>query len=429
MKLLLAAPFFLRVAGAFAAGAVAGSLVNLAAYALASRPRPISPWSRPAPQAPPRRWLDRVPILGWLGLRRESFLHGPSFWVRPMVVELLAGLGCAWLYWWYVARQGLLPLNLLRLMTPELAAILHAQFASHMVLILLMAAASLIDADEKTIPDAITIPGTLFGLAVAAGCPWALLPVVRDLPNGRELLTPLTLSSPHVWPDCLRAWPNAYSLLLALACWWLWCFAILPRTWYSRHGWYRAWKLLCARLKREPSTRWTILGGLVGSAIIYGVWRVGGLNWIGLLSALVGMAGSGGLVWAVRIIGAVTLRREAMGFGDVTLMAMLGTILGWQTCLVVFFVAPLVTLGVAFLRLILRREREIPYGPFLCLAALIVLINWATLWPWLEDRVFILGIWVPAAVVVCLGLLGVLLAAIDRLRRLLFPSPADKQRH
>ena len=82
------------------------------------------------------------------------------------------------------------------------------------------------------------------------------------------------------------------------------------------------------------------------------------------------MAGAGGLVWAVRIIGAIVLRREAMGFGDVTLMAMIGAFLGWQPCLVIFFLAPFAGLVVGVLRLILFRDREIPYGPFLCLAAL-----------------------------------------------------------
>ena len=41
---------------------------------------------------------------------------------------------------------------------------------AHLVLISLMLVASLIDADEKIIPDAITVPGTLLGLLLAAAC-------------------------------------------------------------------------------------------------------------------------------------------------------------------------------------------------------------------------------------------------------------------
>ena len=110
--------------------------------------------------------------------------------------------------------------------------------------------------------------------------------------------------------------------------------------------------------------------GLIGSA---GDRRASGAaapacHWAGLLTALVGMAASGGLVWMVRIIGPASLGREAMGFGDVTLMAMIGAFLGWQPCLIVFFLAPCRAGGRAG-RPDPPPGREIPYGPFLCLAA------------------------------------------------------------
>ena len=57
-----------------------------------------------------------------------------------------------------------------------------------------------------------------------------------------------------------------------------------------------------------------------------------------------------------------------MGFGDVTLMMMVGAFLGWQAGVVIFFLAPFAGLVVGVLQLVLRRDDEIPYGPFLCLA-------------------------------------------------------------
>jgi len=50
-----------------------------------------------------------------------------------------------------------------------------ATFLSHAILLTLMAAASLIDFDEKTIPDGVTTPGTLLALALAAALPMSLL--------------------------------------------------------------------------------------------------------------------------------------------------------------------------------------------------------------------------------------------------------------
>lgn len=428
MNLIVDVPVVVRLAVAFCLGAMAGALVNLGVYRLAWRPRAISPWSAPPKDAPPRRWSDRVPILGWLGLRRESGLHGRAFWVRPLLVELFAGAAAAWLYWWEVDREALLPANLARPLTPALLANLHAQYACHGVLILLMAVASLIDLDEKTIPDAVTVSGTLFGLAAAAWYPWCLLPVVQQLPNGQEARGFLHLASPHDWPAWLAGFPQAWSLVVGLGCWWLWCVALLPRHWRFGLGWRRAAMLFWVGLVREPIT-WRILGmGVAGSAAVAVVWLFGGVHWIGLLSALVGMAASGGLVWAVRIIGAAVLRREAMGFGDVTLMAMMGTLVGWQTSLLVFFLAPLLAIANGLLALILRREREIPYGPFLCMAGVLAIVGWDAIWSWAEGQVFVLGLWVPAILVFCLGAMAILLALIDRIRQALFPSPEDQGR-
>jgi prepilin signal peptidase PulO-like enzyme (type II secretory pathway) len=131
------------------------------------------------------------------------------------------------------------------------------------------------------------------------------------------------------------------------------------------------------------------------------------------------MAGSGGLIWLVRIIGRATLGREAMGFGDVTLMAMMGAFLGWQTCLVIFFLAPLAGLAVGLAMLILRQGREIPYGPFLCLAAAGAILWWAKVWEAIEPPLQVLGPLVPLFVVFCLALMAVLLG-LWRLARGLF---------
>ena len=148
-------------------------------------PRPISPWSRPDPVGPAATFWDRLPIFGWLGLRREAGLHGAGFWVRPMLLELLAGIGLAWLYWWEVGRRRLLPPGIPPAFAPEwLSAAAPGVRLAHTVLITLMLVASLIDADEKIIPDEITIPGTLVGLLLAAAWPWSLLPDVIPLGGG-----------------------------------------------------------------------------------------------------------------------------------------------------------------------------------------------------------------------------------------------------
>jgi prepilin signal peptidase PulO-like enzyme (type II secretory pathway) len=418
-----------RLVIVFLAGACLGSFVNWAIYTWAWCPRPISPWSRGPAEMGPRTWADRVPIAGWLRLRREASVHGARFWWRPMLLELALGAGLAALYWWEVVELGLIRDQLGAIAARPPAAPLHWEFVSHTVLICWMLAASFIDIDEKIIPDEITVTGTLLGLLLATVAPISLLPHVSEQglvagqgvpavrlvmpggapafgPNGGGLwLEPVTCVAPQAWPPAWgvpRSWP---SLCVGLACYWLWCFAIAPRIWRGRRGPVFALRLIASRLRREfarPPLRLLIVAGSAG---IVCVWAFGEERWCGLLTALVGLVGSGGLVWAVRLIGTAALRREAMGFGDVTLMMMVGTFLGWQACIFAFFLAPFAGLLVGIAQFVLRRDDVIPYGPFLCLGATAVIVKWGPIWMW-GQQLFVLGGWIPALLAFCLLLLG-----------------------
>ena len=55
--------------------------------------------------------------------------------------------------------------------------------------------------------------------------------------------------------------------------------------------------------------------------------------WVGILGWLIGA----GVTQSVRVAGTRWFKREAMGFGDVTLMGMIGAFLGWQAAILSFF--------------------------------------------------------------------------------------------
>jgi len=113
----------------------------------------------------------------------------------------------------------------------------------------------------------------------------------------------------------------------------------------------------------------------------------------------------------VRIVGTAALKREAMGFGDVTLLAMIGSFVGWQAALLVFFVAPFLGIVIGVLQWIARGEHEIPYGPFLCLATCGAVVEWRSLWDWAGQSIFVMGWLLPALLAACMGLMaGMLLA-------------------
>ncbi|HEV2018251.1 MAG TPA: prepilin peptidase [Gemmatimonadaceae bacterium] len=120
--------------------------------------------------------------------------------------------------------------------------------------------------------------------------------------------------------------------------------------------------------------------------------------------AVIGMCVGAGAISIVGWLGEVWLKRPAMGFGDVTLMAVVGAAVGPTRALLTIFIgavlAPIVLLGVVYplsargladdagqTELALQssggwRKRELPFGVFLAPAALIALLWGDTIIAW-----------------------------------------------
>lgn len=92
-----------------------------------------------------------------------------------------------------------------------------------------------------------------------------------------------------------------------------------------------------------------------------------------LLASVVGLLVGGGVIWGVRIVGAVVFRKEAMGFGDVKYLAMIGAVLGWQEALLALFLA--CGYGALFgaIGLWFGGAARIPFGPHLAAGAVTAL--------------------------------------------------------
>lgn len=141
-----------------------------------------------------------------------------------------------------------------------------------------------------------------------------------------------------------------------------------------------------------------LLAGVVGavaSALTGGVTHFAG-PWEAVLGACVGA----GAITIIGWLAEVVLRREAMGFGDSTLMAMVGAAVGparaLLTILVGAFVGAMVFLllvgPVAWVRARRRGEPfafpEVPFGVFLAPAALLALLWGTPLLTWYVARTF-----------------------------------------
>ncbi len=106
------------------------------------------------------------------------------------------------------------------------------------------------------------------------------------------------------------------------------------------------------------------LGGLVLGLLLS---LTGGLE--GLWEAVFGAAVGFGLLWLVGFVGTLALKEEAMGGGDIKMMAMVGAFVGWKGVLLTVFLGALIG-TVVFLPLsLIGRKKLVPFGIFLALGA------------------------------------------------------------
>ena len=103
-------------------------------------------------------------------------------------------------------------------------------------------------------------------------------------------------------------------------------------------------------------------------------------HWHALAWSLTGMATGAGITWVVRAVSHRVLGVEALGFGDVTLMAMIGSFLGWQPTAFVFLIAPMCGVVIGVANKLMHGRRAIPYGPYLACGTVVVLFTWKWLW-------------------------------------------------
>ncbi|HOP06858.1 MAG TPA: prepilin peptidase [candidate division Zixibacteria bacterium] len=116
----------------------------------------------------------------------------------------------------------------------------------------------------------------------------------------------------------------------------------------------------------------TLPGMALGLAVSF---LPGGLTfWQSLTGLLVG----GGALYAVAILGDLLFKKESMGGGDIKMAAMLGAFVGWQKTILIFMgsavIGLVVSIAIMAISEKLRRERLIPFGPFIAMAAMIAIV-------------------------------------------------------
>lgn len=119
-------------------------------------------------------------------------------------------------------------------------------------------------------------------------------------------------------------------------------------------------------------------GLIVGLAVSL----VGG--WQGFLQAVIGAAFGFALLYAVGAAGHWMFGEEAMGGGDIKMMAMVGAFVGWTGVVLTIFLGALIGTLVFLPLSLMGRKQLVPFGIFLALGAAVaylwgpMLVDWYT---------------------------------------------------
>ena len=105
----------------------------------------------------------------------------------------------------------------------------------------------------------------------------------------------------------------------------------------------------------------------------------------GIRDSLIGVAVGAAIPWVIRWLWYQMKGVEAMGLGDVKMLAMIGAFLGWQQVWLVLFVASLIgaVIGIAFIATGKRSmASKLPFGTFLAIAAYLASLGGAQFLDW-----------------------------------------------
>ncbi len=371
----------------FAFGCCVGSFLNVVIYRLPKDKSLVMPPSSCPKCGKYIRWYDNVPLVSWLLLGGKCRACKAPISPRYFVIELLTGLLFIGLFYLYF-RSGL---------RTGVPSILSGGWLIYLVSVFMLSAfiaASAIDLELWIIPLSICWLATTAGLAACGVAPYFIDPaVIRQyllLPSTSDLMFRETTVASITAGATIGL--GISNLLLVTG--------ILKRSYdldqvkYSAEQTGDSQNVQDLDDRREVCREIIFLLPMITCAALAG-WLASSFpdtfKWwqnllqqravAGLLGGLWGYLVGGGIVWVTRILGTLAFGKEAMGLGDVHLMAAAGAVIGPLFVVAAFFIAPFFGLVWAGIQMLSKKTHQIPYGPFLSLGVLAVMI--------LHDRIMV----------------------------------------
>ena len=113
---------------------------------------------------------------------------------------------------------------------------------------------------------------------------------------------------------------------------------------------------------------------IVFSAMIVVIkFFIGGMGEVGI--SLLHSIGAFTFMLLLKLFGDFIFKKESMGGGDIKLLAVFGLMFGFPMSMVSVFIAAIIGLPVSIILLKRKSTHEIPFGPFLAIAAILIVLS------------------------------------------------------
>jgi leader peptidase (prepilin peptidase) / N-methyltransferase len=369
----------------FLIAACVGSFLNVVIHRVPRRESIAFPGSHCPICGKGIAWYDNIPLLSWLLLRGRCRHCKTRISPRYIVIEGLTALMVVGLYVAYFIVR----------VRPEAGSFEEnwPMFVAHATLLCALLACSVVDIDIwEVLPEACWFASAV-GLAAATLNPMLEGPVPFLMPVSPEvgaasvgaalglIVGNVLLWTGHIQPSFLDATdtpspgsedpqkkeggePKAIAYSRE--------HGVNPRVEMLREMLFLAPAFVGAMVAWGLVEHFPAAGDAWQSAVASEAWYAPHLA--GLTASLAGYLVGGAWIWGIRILGTLGFGKEAMGLGDVHILAAVGAVCGWLVPTIAFFVAPFFGLLWALYLLLTRNQRELPYGPWLAAAAVVVML-------------------------------------------------------
>jgi leader peptidase (prepilin peptidase)/N-methyltransferase len=394
----------------FATGACVGSFLNVVIWRLPRGQSIVFPGSHCPKCGRGIHWYDNIPLVSWCALRGKCRFCKEPISPRYLLIELTTAILVAGLFICYFVlniRQnpqgGLADPGLAFPQTPQA----WAMYIAHAALLCGLLVCAAVDIEMWLVPLEVTWVVALVGVAAATYSPHPWMPSVSPTTAAMSfaaaiglVIAIILMRLGYIQPsfvdaseksleevvkekpgkgkgakgDSDKSKPAKAKAPAAVAI--TSADGVNPRKEILRELVFLAPAIVLALVAHEALTRVPAMRQAWSGLLNPATHPQLSPHILGAAAAVFGYLIGGALIWGTRILGTLAFGKEAMGLGDVHILAAIGAVAGWIVPTIAFFVAPVLGLLWALYLFFGRKQRELPYGPWLAAGTLLAMLGY-----------------------------------------------------